>query len=824
MKMGQGYRRFPTIAWCTLLTLASASHAEISSPLQVTDDLAMHGKITVERPGVWKIVFDRAFNGGPVQLYDVANDPADNLASGNAESPSSCPTPYSQGVTFDYDVYRMEAGNPYPVEYMTTMGCNLTPGSGSLVLLENSEARVRIHQSGKLRRNDGKGLANDPFSELSFLHFDTYWTLYPSGKIGIGFATRIDPDQITSIINETFSLHADGDPTNTSNVCTDGAVDTWAGGSDGDAEWTTALPPSPSCILYRQALTPAGNDRLLVHATRQSRKFGMLLSFFEAWPSATYGVFDDTHYWNLSYTQLGYSDQNRERAPAPHNRHFLVQLGSESSPYLPTIKTEMDAEPYGLDYRNPFAQALTGTLVPAGGDIATYGFNAATGAYEITAACGMLSNREASVIFDTKGGMRNDTPYFSPAILLHDFNVSDANVTVEISKNGGQTFPITLPRSGYNFTAQGLGEGDLLFQLHDSIPKGSTGPTAWVIRLRDSVAGPCTPSVTPSATPTHTPSVTRSVPPSSTFTRTITATRTASQTATATQLPTLSPTRTPTVTGTPIRTSTITVAATPTRTPTKSPTSTLTTTAAISQTPTPTQTPIRADGVSGHIYYYSNGLGVDGVTVSLRGPIAGTLSVTTGTLGSGYYRYDCQLDATASCDSSDPWHIEPKKDGGAGSAISALDAVYILQALAGQRTLTVEQQLAADVTGNGTVSALDAVLILQYKVGLITRFPVATTCGSDWVFIPRPLTGTASLPQAAAGQCSPGTIEVSPAAEGPADGEDFFAIVFGDLTGNWQPATPTPPPLQAAASRPTATPMGWITNYPHVTDNLSRVR
>ncbi len=34
------------------------------------------------------------------------------------------------------------------------------------------------------------------------------------------------------------------------------------------------------------------------------------------------------------------------------------------------------------------------------------------------------------------------------------------------------------------------------------------------------------------------------------------------------------------------------------------------------------------------------------------------------------------------------------------------------------------QQVAADVTGDGTVTALDSALILQYTTGLITQFPV----------------------------------------------------------------------------------------------------
>lgn len=202
-------------------------------------------------------------------------------------------------------------------------------------------------------------------------------------------------------------------------------------------------------------------------------------------------------------------------------------------------------------------------------------------------------------------------------------------------------------------------------------------------------------------------------------------------------------------------------------------------------------------GVSGRVRYYSNQLPVDGAIVNLTGPVAGTVPLTTGALSSGYYRHYCELDtASGPCVASAPWHLEPEKHGDLGAAISTLDAVYILQSIAGTRTLTPEQQLAADTTGNGTVSVLDAVMILQLKAGLIKQFPVATACGSDWAFVPRPAQGTGVQPKAGNDQCQRGAITVQPSLSTPADGEDFDAVVFGDLTGNWQPAPPTPTPTQ----------------------------
>ena len=67
------------------------------------------------------------------------------------------------------------------------------------------------------------------------------------------------------------------------------------------------------------------------------------------------------------------------------------------------------------------------------------------------------------------------------------------------------------------------------------------------------------------------------------------------------------------------------------------------------------------------------------------------------------------------------WQLTPRKTGDLRSAVSALDAAWILQAVAQLRTLDAQQRLAADVTGDGTVSALDATLILQRAVGLNYR-------------------------------------------------------------------------------------------------------
>lgn len=92
-------------------------------------------------------------------------------------------------------------------------------------------------------------------------------------------------------------------------------------------------------------------------------------------------------------------------------------------------------------------------------------------------------------------------------------------------------------------------------------------------------------------------------------------------------------------------------------------------------------------------------------------------------------------------------------------------------------------------TGNGTITALDASLILQQRVGLISSFPVAQTCGSDWVFVPVPEAASNQQtvpPEMRANSCQMGAILFTPLAA-QADGQDFLGVRFGDCNGSWQP-------------------------------------
>ncbi|MDX2170262.1 MAG: right-handed parallel beta-helix repeat-containing protein [Deltaproteobacteria bacterium] len=191
--------------------------------------------------------------------------------------------------------------------------------------------------------------------------------------------------------------------------------------------------------------------------------------------------------------------------------------------------------------------------------------------------------------------------------------------------------------------------------------------------------------------------------------------------------------------------------------------------------PTPTPTAAVTYGISGVVAARS-GAAVPSATLTLSGPGA----QSTSSNASGAYAFAAVPAGV--------WQLTPRKTGDLRTGVSSLDAAWILQAIAGLRTLDARQRLAADVTGDGTLSTLDASLILQRAVGTASGFGAATLCGSDWLFIP-----TASAvpnqslvsPGLVGGTCTMGSITYGPLSA-TATGQHFTAVLLGDVTGNWQ--------------------------------------
>jgi len=215
----------------------------------------------------------------------------------------------------------------------------------------------------------------------------------------------------------------------------------------------------------------------------------------------------------------------------------------------------------------------------------------------------------------------------------------------------------------------------------------------------------------------------------------------------------------------------------PTRSATRPPAS-ATPSASATRTPTRSATPTRTHtgtptvgaSLAGRVRYHRGdrplgGVGVAGATTAADG----TFTVASG------------LGAAVT--------LRPQHFGALHGAVSALDASYVLQAVAALRSFDALESAACDATGNGTLSPLDATRILELTVGMRARLPVAESCASDWLFSPdpAPAAGQQVTPPLIAGSCVPGAIAFA-ALPASAAGRNFRAALFGDCTGNWQPA------------------------------------
>jgi hypothetical protein len=381
-----------------------------------------------------------------------------------------------------------------------------------------------------------------------------------------------------------------------------------------------------------------------------------------------------------------------------------------------------------------------------------------------------------------------------------NFNPSpnDPDADIEISLVSHEQFEaVTDPVGGGWYDGSGAEIGDKCAYVYGSVSSDGRNVTLngnpykvqeeWSNAVSGCALAYGSATATPTGSPTSTtvPTATRSatptpVPPTSTPVLTSTPTRSRTVTPTATSTASVTPTSVP---------PTPTGSATPTQSPTATP--------SVPPTPTSTLTAGLLD-VSGTVQYYASAVAVPQVTMDTTGAAA-----TTSTDAAGHYL----LSNLPTADIS----VYPVMSGGVNSGVSALDASYVLQAALQTRQLSAQQQLACDVNGNGALSAFDASLILRYAIGLISRFPVATTCNSDWAFIPDPLpAANQALIQPQPGQttCTPGAVAYHPLTAS-AGQQNFLALLFGDCTGNWQPlaaaavssSVPTEPQVVVRAGR-----------------------
>jgi hypothetical protein len=159
--------------------------------------------------------------------------------------------------------------------------------------------------------------------------------------------------------------------------------------------------------------------------------------------------------------------------------------------------------------------------------------------------------------------------------------------------------------------------------------------------------------------------------------------------------------------------------------------------------------------IAGKVQYFfgQNPVAVPGVTLSASG--SPNISATTASNGT----FSLQGFGLGS------YTLTPSKtDGATTGAISSLDASAVAQFSVGLISLTANQQIAADVSGDGTISSLDASRIAQWSVGL--TLPSGDRTGT-WKWTPSTRTYASVIEELT--------------------GQDFTAILMGDVTGNWTP-------------------------------------
>jgi hypothetical protein len=176
--------------------------------------------------------------------------------------------------------------------------------------------------------------------------------------------------------------------------------------------------------------------------------------------------------------------------------------------------------------------------------------------------------------------------------------------------------------------------------------------------------------------------------------------------------------------------------------------------------------------VSGKVFYYRNDVPAGEPSlkpVSNVGiAVTGTVPSQTATDGTGSYLVG-NLHGTVT--------VTPlSKSGDHNGAVSSMDAAAVAMAAVGNGSLSANQFLAGDVTDSNTISALDASYIARFSAGLLSQFPVAVTKGSDWKFLK-------CMPNYP-GDCGDPAYTIDPIT-GPQTANNFYAILYGDVTGNW---------------------------------------
>ena len=149
----------------------------------------------------------------------------------------------------------------------------------------------------------------------------------------------------------------------------------------------------------------------------------------------------------------------------------------------------------------------------------------------------------------------------------------------------------------------------------------------------------------------------------------------------------------------------------------------------------------------------ATGAAVPGVTLTVTGGSA----FSTVTDASGAYLLEGFGNGN--------YTVTPSKTGDTGDAISSLDASLIARYAVQLETLNANQLIAADVSGNSGINSFDAALVAQYLVNIANPGNAGT-----WKFAPVSRSYTDLISNQI--------------------GENYDAILMGDVTGNWTAPNP----------------------------------
>ncbi len=120
--------------------------------------------------------------------------------------------------------------------------------------------------------------------------------------------------------------------------------------------------------------------------------------------------------------------------------------------------------------------------------------------------------------------------------------------------------------------------------------------------------------------------------------------------------------------------------------------------------------------------------------------------------------------------------ITPTKTGGQNGAITSFDASLIAQYSVGNLSLDANQKIVADVSGAGGISSFDASMVARYAASV-----AGSGSSGNWLFDP--------------------TSNFHASVTSSITGEDYSALLMGDVTGNWGDPSPFRPAIGGGPER-----------------------